>query len=122
MSRLRLTVGGIFVAFATLMAIAFTPTHAAGPTRITLDEYNGYFSAKETLAALKPGEYEFVVTNRSGKKVGFELQDLKTNARLDIFPLNPGETRTSLVKIGAGGFRYRCPINPTPWYEVSVAE
>jgi len=80
------------------------------------------FSAKETLAALKPGEYEFVVTNRSGKKVGFELQDLKTNARLDIFPLNPGETRTSLVKIGAGGFRYRCPINPTPWYEVSVAE
>ena len=105
--------------FSTLL---ITTGYSAGPTRITLDQYNGYFSAKETLAGLKAGEYEFVVTNKAGKKVGFELQDLKTQARLDIFPLNPGETRSTIVKISEGGFRYRCPINPTPWYEVSVGQ
>ncbi len=31
---------------------------------IQLDEYNGYFAADETLASLKAGEYEFVVSNR----------------------------------------------------------
>ncbi|MFN0318264.1 MAG: hypothetical protein ACKVQA_24835 [Burkholderiales bacterium] len=95
---------------------------AAQPTKIHLEEFNGYFAAKETLAGLKPGEYEFVVTNKSGKKVGFELQDLKTQRRLDMFPLDPGESRSSVVKINEGGFRYRCPINPTPWYEVSVGQ
>jgi len=55
MSRLRLTVGGIFVAFATLMAIAFTPTHAAGPTRITLDEYNGYFFREGNTGRIETG-------------------------------------------------------------------
>jgi hypothetical protein len=40
---------------------------------------------------------------------------------LDMFPLEPGETRTVRVEINESGFRYRCPINPTPWYEVGVS-
>lgn len=95
---------------------------AAERTTIHLDQYNGYFAAQETLAGLKPGEYEFVVTNKAGKLVGFELRDLATDARLDMFPLEPGQTRSSIVKITGNGFRYRCPINPTPWYEVNVSK
>jgi hypothetical protein len=100
------------------------PLGAAAADRATihLDQYNGYFAAKEALAGLKPGEYEFVVSNKAGKLVGFGLRDLATDARLDMFPLEPGETRTSVVKITGDGFRYRCPINPTPWYEVSVGK
>jgi hypothetical protein len=93
---------------------------AAGPKVIHLDEYNGYFAAEETLASLEPGEYTFIVTNKAKKLVGFQLQDGKTHEQLDMFPLEPGETRTSKVTITSNGFRYRCPINPTPWYELNV--
>lgn len=93
---------------------------ASGPKVIHLDEYRGYFSAKETLADLAPGDYTFIITNRAKKVVGFQIQDLKTHAQLDMFGLEPGETRTSKVSITSNGFRFRCPINPTPWYDMEV--
>ena len=100
-------------------ASAETPvTRDDGVTVIHLDEYNGYFAAKETLAGLKAGEYEFVVTNKAEKLVGFQIQDFKTHKTLDKFPLQPGETRTSRVTITTDGVRYRCPINVTPWYDL----
>lgn len=100
---------------------AATPETVDGVTRIHLEQHNGYFSAKETLAGLKPGTYEFVITNSAGKLAGFQITDADGNG-LDMFPLEPGETRTSRVEIREGGFRYRCPINPTPWYEVGVSQ
>lgn len=105
----------------TLFGSAFgaTPsTRDDGVTVIHLDEYNGYFSAEETLAGLKPGDYEFIVTNKSEKLVGFQIQNYKTHTQLDMFPLQPGETRTSKVTITEQGVRYRCPINVTPWYDL----
>ncbi|AGA32707.1 hypothetical protein TVNIR_1023 [Thioalkalivibrio nitratireducens DSM 14787] len=101
-------------------AAAGTPQTSNGITTIHLDQYNGYFAAQETLAGLKPGTYDFVVTNKAGKLVGFQIQSGRTHEQLDMFPLDPGETRTSRVTITDEGFRYRCPINPTPWYEVGV--
>ena len=107
---------------ATAALLAASTLSWAAPTTIHLDEYNGYFAAKETLASLKPGEYKFVVTNKAKKVVGFLLQDGKTHERLDMFPLEPGETIETTVTISENGFRYRCPINPTPWYDVSVSK
>ena len=99
---------------------AATPATENGVTTIHLDEHNGYFAAQETLEDLKPGEYEFVISNKANKLVGFWLQDGKTHVFLDQFPLEPGQTRTTRVTLTENGFRYRCPINPTPWYEVGV--
>lgn len=105
--------------FVNYSAMADTPqTRGDGVTVIHLDEYNGYFAAEETVASLKAGEYEFVITNKAGKLVGWQLQNLKSHETLDMFPLEPGETKTSRVTITTDGFRYRCPINPTPWYDV----
>ena len=101
---------------------AAPPETRNGVTTIHLDEYNGYFAARETLAGLKAGKYEFVVTNRANKLVGFLLQDGVTHEQLDMFPLEPGESRTVTAEISSNGFRYRCPINPTPWYEVGVSQ
>lgn len=111
------------LASAMLLAACLSPliASAADRVKVHLTEYNGYFSAKETLAGLKPGEYEFVITNKAGKTVGFELRDLVSNERLDMFPLEPGQTKSSIVQVTSNGFKYRCPINPTPWYEVNVA-
>jgi hypothetical protein len=104
-------------------AQADTPqTRDDGVTVIHLDEYNGYFAAQETLAGLKPGVYEFVVANKSNKLVGFQIQGMESKKTLDMFPLEPGESRTSRVTVGEDGVRYRCPINPTPWYEVDVTK
>ena len=105
----------------TLMGTAWADTPVTrddGVTVIHLDEYNGYFAAEETLAGLKAGEYEFVVTNKAEKLVGFQIQNFKTHETLDKFPLQPGETRISRVTITTDGVRYRCPINVTPWYDL----
>lgn len=107
---------------ASASSLAATPTTQDGVTTIHLDEYNGYFSARETLTGLKPGKHAFVVTNRSDKLVGFQLQDAGDQSQLAIFPLEPGQSQTEIVEIDADGFRYRCPINPTPWYDVAVAK
>lgn len=100
---------------------ASPPQTMNGVTTIHLDEYNGYFAAKETLAGLKPGKYRFVVNNKADKLVGFLMQDGTSHERIEMFPLEPGESRTFTTEISTNGFRYRCPINPTPWYDVGVS-
>lgn len=113
--------GLLFALFTTGLVSAAPPKTVDGVTTIHLNEYNGYFAADETLAALKPGKYRFIVTNKAKKLVGFLLQNGVTHERLDMFPLEPGESRTVVANITDDGFRYRCPINPTPWYDVSVS-
>jgi len=103
------------------LTLADTPKTVDGVTTIHLTEYNGYFSSPETLVKLKPGKYKFIIKNKSGKLVGFWLQDAKSHKFLDKFPIEKGETRTTdIVNITENGFRYRCPINPTPWYDVGI--
>ena len=99
-------------------AQAELPKDSDGNYVVNLDEYNGYFSADETLGGLKAGSYKFVITNKAEKLVGFQIQNFKTRETLDMFPLEPGETRESIVVVTTDGIRYRCPINPTPWYEL----
>jgi len=112
----------VLIVFASLIistqVFAATPKTVNGITTIHLDQYGGYFSAKETLADLKPGKYKFIVANKAGKVVGFQIQDNISHKTLDMFPLDPGQTKSTVVQISDDGFRYRCPINPTPWYEV----
>lgn len=107
---------------ATGIVNAATPTTKNGVTTIHLDEYNGYFAAQETLVSLKPGVYDFVVNNKAGKLVGFWLQDNVTKDFLFKSPLEEGKSLTARVTLTENGFRYRCPINPTAWYEVGVSK
>ena len=44
---------------------------------------------------LKAGIYDFVITNKADKLVGFWLQDAKSKAFLDKFPLEPGTWRAT---------------------------
>ncbi len=104
------------------ISLATTPTTKDGITTINLNQYNGYFAADETLAALKPGKYRIIVTNKADKLVGFLLQDGVTHKQLDMFPLEPGQSRSTTFTVSENGFRYRCPINPTPWYDVGVSK
>ena len=62
------------------------------------------------------------MTNKAGKFVGFNVQDQKTHELLGGFGLNPNETKTARVTVTADGFRYRCPINVTPWYDVDMSK
>lgn len=123
MSSFNRIVSAFAIAVSLLVAAtghAGTPQTKDGVTVIHLDEYNGYFSAEETVAGLKAGEYEFVITNKAKKLVGFQIQNLADKETLDMFPLEPGEVRTSRVTITKAGVRFRCPINPTPWYDLDV--
>ncbi len=108
----------LFVYLGLSNAFAGLPQTKGGVTVIHLDEYNGYFAAEETLAGLKAGEYEFVITNKANKLVGFQIQNLATQETLDKFPLEAGETKSTRVTITEAGVRFRCPINPTAWYEL----
>ncbi|HJW08066.1 MAG TPA: hypothetical protein VJ483_00430 [Holophagaceae bacterium] len=117
----RLILGaGLALALPLASLAAQTPTVRDGVTIIHLDQYAGYFASQETLAGLKPGTYEFVVTNKAGRQVGFQVQDLKTGENLVRQGLAPGETKHVRATITAHGFRYRCPVNPTPWYDIDT--
>ena len=118
MNRTIATLALFTVFLLPFAATAALPETKNGVTRIHLVQHGGYFAARETLADLKPGTYEIVVANKTKKTVGFQIQDLVTHETLDMFPLEPGETKTSRVAITENGFRFRCPINPTPWYEM----
>jgi hypothetical protein len=119
---IKQTMAGLLLLLPAL-AFANTPVTKDGVTTIHLDEHNGYFSSPETLVKLKPGKYKFIIKNKSGKLVGFWLQDAKSYKFLDKFPIEKGQTRTTdIVNVTTNGFRYRCPINPTPWYDVNVGE
>lgn len=100
------------------LASAALPTTENGVTTVHLDQYGGYIAARETLASLKAGKYRFIISNKTNKMVGIQMQDYKTHKQLDMFPLEPGETKETVVNITDNGFRFRCPINPTPWYEM----
>ncbi len=112
----------LLLGLASVVSFADVPkANADGVVEIYLDQYGGYFSAKDTLASLKPGKYQFIVSNKTSKVVGFQLQNYKTHAQLDMFPLDPGQTKKSaVVTISEDGFRFRCPINPTPWYDLDA--
>ena len=120
----NLLVSAVFGAAILTAGISFadTPQTVDGVTVIHLDEYSGYFAAEETLAGLNAGEYEFIVENKANKLVGFWLQDSVTHEFLEKTPIEVGQTFTTRVTITDNGFRYRCPINPTPWYEVGVSK
>ena len=120
MQALKTLAVAFFVLFGVFANAEVAKPNEDGVTVIHLDQYSGYFSGHETLADLKPGKYEFVVENKSEKQVGFQVQNLKNKKNLDVFLLEPGETRTAKVKVGKEGVRFRCPLNPTPWYDVDV--
>ena len=87
-------------------------------SRITLTQYNGYFAAAESLAGLKAGPHTISISNQAGKLVGFQIQDLKSQENLEVFTLEPGQSKEIEIEIPADGVRFRCPLNPTPWYDM----
>ncbi len=90
------------------------------PTKIKLYEHNGYFEAEDTLMGMKSGEYIIEVKNVADKLCGLEVQDSETGEVLAKGPIKPGQTKQFSFEATDNGFKYRCPINPTPWYEVQV--
>ena len=108
------------VGVALLALAQVDQARAGGETTIHLVQKNGYFESKEAMYPLKAGDYAFEVVNDTGRDVGFQVQAIKGGKTLAIGPMKIGETKTFKVTLAAGDYRYRCPINPTPWYDFSV--
>lgn len=117
--KLSVLITFLVLSLSSAFGFADTPQkNEDGVTEIYLDQFGGYFAARDTFAGLKKGKYQFIVTNKTHKLVGFQLQNFKSHAPLDMFPLEPGETkRSDVIDITEDGFRFRCPLNPTPWYD-----
>ena len=112
---------GLATLFAGFASAGTPQKNENGVTVIYLDQHGGHFSAKDTLAGLKEGKYQFEITNKAGKLVGFQLQNFTTREQLDMVPIEAGETkRTDVITVTKEGVRFRCPINPTPWYDMDV--
>ena len=107
-------------ALALLGVMQVDSARAGSETTIHLVQKNGYFESKDAMYPLKAGDYTFEVANESGRDVGFQVQEIKGGKTLAMGPLKIGETKSFKVKLAAGDYRYRCPINPTPWYDFSV--
>ena len=107
-------------ALALIGVMQVDSARASGETTIHLVQKNGYFESKDAMYPLKAGDYTFEVANESGRDVGFQVQEIKGSKTLTMGPLKIGETKSFKVKLATGDYRYRCPINPTPWYDFSV--
>lgn len=95
----------------------------AAPTVINLSQVEGAYTNQ--LLNLTPGDYIFEVTNTEvDKDLGFYLQDNKgahvANSALVALVGNGETSRTGVVTLTAGSFRYSCPLNPTPRYTINV--
>jgi hypothetical protein len=95
----------------------------AAPTVINLSQVEGEYTNQ--LLNLTPGDYIFEVTNTEvAKDLGFYLQDNKgaqvTNSGLKALVGNGETSRTGVVTLTEGSFRYSCPLNPTPRYTINV--
>ena len=107
-------------ALALIGVMQVDSARAGSETTIHLVQKNGYFESKEAMYPLKSGDYTFEVVNDTGRDVGFQVQDSKSSKTLVLRPLKIGETKSFKIKLATGDYRYRCPINPTPWYDFSV--
>ncbi len=99
-------------------------------TIIELAQVDGAFTTEGL--SLKPGKYQFNVTNRAvGHEVGFVIQkaadkngDVMKTAVENSFSQNmiaKGKTESSgIVELKAGDYVYSCPMNPTPKYKLTV--
>ena len=81
---------------------------------------------------LKPGKYQFKVTNLAvDKEVGFVIQKKEDSAK-DVMKtavensfttalISKGSTQlTGIVELKEGQYVYSCPLNPTPHYAITV--
>ncbi|WP_434930641.1 hypothetical protein ACRWQM_16275 [Shewanella sp. HL-SH5] len=120
MKKLLLSILTLSVFAFSFVTTAATPTkNDQGVVEIHLEQHGGHFTARDTLAGLKPGKYQFIIENKTNKLVGFQLQNFITHEQLDMFPLEVGQTkRTDVIEVTEEGIRFRCPINPTPWYDM----
>ncbi|MBM6499783.1 hypothetical protein CHU92_07890 [Flavobacterium cyanobacteriorum] len=122
----------VLVAVATLFSsnISFAQSKEQKVTVIDLSQTTGEFNVKGL--QLKPGKYQFKVTNIDvNKEVGFVIQkasdknmDVMKTALENSFTtalIKKGDTQlTGVVELKEGEYVYSCPLNPTPHYAISV--
>lgn len=130
MKSMKLTtlIAALFMTIGTTTMSAQVITE--GVTIVELSQVPGAFET--TSLQLKPGKYQFKVTNESvDKEVGFVIQaetdkdgDVMKTAIPNSFGesmITKGETTTSgIVDLKPGTYVYSCPLNPTPKYNLTV--
>lgn len=122
----------VFVAVATLLSSnnSFAQSKEQKVTVIDLSQTTSEFNVKGL--QLKPGKYQFKVTNVDvNKELGFVIQkasdkdkDVMKTAVENSFTtalIKKGDTQiTGVVELKEGEYVYSCPLNPTPHYTISV--
>lgn len=122
----------ILVVLTTLLSssISFAQSSKDKVTVIDLSQTPKEFNRKSLV--LKPGKYQFKVTNVNvDKEVGFVIQkeldkdkDFMKTAVENSFTkalVKKGDTQlTGIVELKSGEYVYSCPLNPTPHYVLTV--
>ena len=122
----------VLVAVATLFSsnISLAQSKEHKVTVIDLSQTTSEFNIKGL--QLKPGKYQFKVTNVDvNKELGFVIQkasdkdkDVMKTAVENSFTtalIKKGDTQlTGVVELKEGEYFYSCPLNPTPHYTISV--
>ncbi len=122
----------VLVVVATLFSsnISIAQSREQKVTVIDLSQTTNEFNVKGL--QLKPGKYQFKVTNLDvNKELGFVIQkasdknmDVMKTAVENSFTtalIKKGDTQlTGVVELKEGEYVYSCPLNPTPHYTINV--
>lgn len=122
----------VFVVMASIFSVnsSFGQSNMDDVTVIDLTQTVNEFNVKGM--ELKPGKYQFKVTNLAvDKEVGFVIQKREDSAK-DVMKtalensfttalISKGSTQlTGIVELKEGQYVYSCPLNPTPHYVLTV--
>lgn len=122
----------VFVVMASIFSVnsSFGQSNMDDVTVIDLTQTVNEFNVKGM--ELKPGKYQFKVTNLAvDKEVGFVIQKKEDSAK-DVMKtavensfttalISKGSTQlTGIVELKEGQYVYSCPLNPTPHYVLTV--
>jgi hypothetical protein len=122
----------LFIATALFFIVnnSFAQANKDKVTVIDLTQTTNEFNIKGL--ELKPGKYQFKVTNVNVEKdLGFVIQkasdknnDVMKTAVENSFTtalISKGKTQlTGIVELKEGEYVYSCPLNPTPHYSLTV--
>jgi hypothetical protein len=87
-------------------------------TTIMIIEHPGYMETLGDVYNIEPGEYNFVVANKSGKDGGFVLE--REGEKPKVIMIEHDHTGILRAVLRSGSYRYYCPMIPTPFYPVKV--
>ncbi|MFC1825361.1 hypothetical protein ACFL9T_21830 [Thermodesulfobacteriota bacterium] len=108
-------VSALFIAFINPLQASISKEWR---NRIIFIEHAGYLETLDDVYDIDPGDYNFIVSNKSNKDASFVLT--RQGEEPQVISIKNGQIGMLRVNLKSGIYSYYCPLIPTPVYKITV--